>query len=109
MSKQKIKNKLNVVTTQIVYFIIFTLPNKVVDFFLFYLIVIDHFIMKASEIYSMLNSITDDHTEISDFGGDSNADDYLPVNVCTTDKTTRSTSSSFSGNSSTISQLHSNE
>lgn len=63
--------------------------------------------MNDADIYSMLMSITDDHAENSDFGGDSDADDYLPINVCTTETTTRSQSSSFSGYSST-SQLYSN-
>lgn len=63
--------------------------------------------MKDSEICLMLQSITDDQAENSDIGGDSDADDYLPINVHTTEKTTRSQSSSFSGNNST-SQLNSN-
>lgn len=57
--------------------------------------------MKDIEICSILNSMTDDQAEFFDLGGDSDADDYLPINVSTTEKTTRYQNSSFSGNSST--------
>lgn len=79
----------------------YSLCYIVFDFFLFYFIDIDHIIMKDTEICSILNSMTDDQAEFSDLGGDSDADDYLPINVSTTEKTTRYQNSSFSGNSST--------
>lgn len=59
----------------------FSLCYIVFDFFLFYFIVIDHIIMKDIDICSILNSMTDDQAEFSDLGEDSDADDYLPINV----------------------------
>lgn len=51
--------------------------------------------MKDSEILSMLNDITDDQAEYSDFGGDSDAKDCLPIEVSSIiSSTTRSLNSS---------------
>ncbi|CAI6371660.1 unnamed protein product [Macrosiphum euphorbiae] len=55
--------------------------------------------MKDSEILSMLNGITDDQAEYSDIGGDSNAEDCLPIEVSVNSSVTRSLNSS--GHSST--------
>ncbi|CAI6376091.1 unnamed protein product [Macrosiphum euphorbiae] len=55
--------------------------------------------MKDSEILSMLNGITDDQAEYSDIGGDSDAEDCLPIEVSVNSSVTRSLNSS--GHSST--------
>lgn len=55
--------------------------------------------MKDSEILSMLNGITDDQAEYSDFGGDSDAEDCLPIEVSVNSSMTKSLNSS--GHSST--------
>lgn len=54
--------------------------------------------MKDNGIQSILDSITDNHAEDSVFGGDSVADDCLPIDVGITRNTTRSQNSSISGN-----------
>lgn len=56
--------------------------------------------MKDNEIQSILDSITDNNFEDSEFGGNSDADDCLPIDVGKTRNTTRSQNSSISGNCS---------
>lgn len=61
--------------------------------------ILDFFIMKDIEIYSLLESITDDQAFDSDIGGDSDAEDNLVLKVNSTE---RSTTRSSSFNSSTV-------
>lgn len=66
--------------------------------------------MKDSEILSMLNCITDDHAENSDFGGHIDANDCLSIEVSTSESSmTRSLHSSGQSNIPEFNSAHSAE
>lgn len=51
--------------------------------------ILDFFIMKDIEIYSLLESITDDQAFDSDIGGDSDAENNLVLKAKSTERSTK--------------------